>query len=287
MLKNRVLLVLALFSSTLKADEFELYVNTTLQKMVEDDTYIQKFDQLYLKDVADADFNLSGSQAGFVLVKTNEGRNAKILLQFARQKINNEKFAPMVVIERFVTYREGQERTVLANGKNIALFNGFRFNLDLGQIVPAELNADIEFGADDKGPFLRKIGQSKLFLVKKRHPEAKPEEKANAPVVGPVFDIKYFNGNYLLQDDGRRSGKLKIEVDASGDVSGSFYSDKDGQKYDIRGKVGGPAHSIQFVIKFPRIEQTFQGFLFTGDAKAIAGTSRLIDRESGFFAIRE
>ncbi|MEY4394973.1 MAG: hypothetical protein RL595_2222, partial [Planctomycetota bacterium] len=154
MLKNKVLLVLALFSSTLKADEFELYVNTTLQKMVEDEIYIQKYDQLYLKDVADAEFNLSGSQAGFVLVKTNEGRNAKILLQFARQKINNEKFAPMVVLERFVTYREGQERTVLANGKNIALFNGFRFNLDLGQIVPAELNADIEFGTDDKGPFL-------------------------------------------------------------------------------------------------------------------------------------
>ncbi|MFN6052590.1 MAG: hypothetical protein ACK47R_17325, partial [Planctomycetia bacterium] len=79
MLKNKVLLVVALFSSTLKADEFELYVNTTLQKMVEDEVYIQKFDQLYLKDVADAEFNLSGSQAGFVLVKTNEGRNAKIL----------------------------------------------------------------------------------------------------------------------------------------------------------------------------------------------------------------
>lgn len=279
--------IFCVLSSSIHADEFDYYQNPTLQKMLEEDGFVRESSRIGLKDIADLDFNLQGSQAGFILVKTNGGRTAKVLVQFAKQKIDNEKSAPMAVLERFITFREGTERTVQATGQNVALFNGFRFSLDLGQIVPGELQADLEYGIDEKGPFIKSVGSTKLFQVKKRHPEAKPDVKINAPAVGPVFDTKYFNGNYQLHDDGRRSGKLTILVDNSGDVSGAFYSDKDGQKYDIRGKVGAPSHAIQFVIKFPRIEQVFQGFLFTGDAKAIAGSSRMIDRESAFYAIRE
>jgi hypothetical protein len=75
-------------------------------------------------------------------------------------------------------------------------------------------------------------------------------------------------------------------VDAAGDVLGHYYSDKDGQKYEVSGKAGGPAHRIEFRVTFPRTVQFFQGFMFTGDARAIAGTSRLEDRETGFYAVR-
>jgi hypothetical protein len=77
-----------------------------------------------------------------------------------------------------------------------------------------------------------------------------------------------------------------LKVDESGDVAGSFYSDKDGAKYEVRGRIGTPAHSIQFTVKLPRTEQAFTGWLFTGDGKAITGSSRMVEREAGFYAVR-
>ena len=45
-------------------------------------------------------------------------------------------------------------------------------------------------------------------------------------------------------------------------------------------------HGVQFTVIFPRTEQTFQGMLFTGDGAALAGTSRIDNRESAFYAVR-
>ena len=73
---------------------------------------------------------------------------------------------------------------------------------------------------------------------------------------------------------------------AEGGVTGSYYSDKDGQKYDVQGKIGTPQHAIEFRIRFPRVEHTFKGMLFTGDGKAMAGASRLAEREAAFYAVR-
>src|SRR5262249_42284365 len=97
---------------------------------------------------------------------------------------------------------------------------------------------------------------------------------------------RYFNGTYQLYDDGRRSGKLTLKVTESGEVTGAYYSDKDGRKYEVKGKVGSPAHSVQFTVKFPQTEQAFHGWLFTGNGKAMAGTSRLQEWEAGFYALR-
>jgi len=115
--------------------------------------------------------------------------------------------------------------------------------------------------------------------------EAEPK-KAEKAVIGAKFEPRYFNGTYKLHDDGRRSGTLTLQVAADGEVTGSYYSDKDGQKYEVTGKVGTPRHSIQFSIRFPRSVQTFQGWLFTGDGKVLTGSSRLQEREAGFYAVR-
>ena len=105
-------------------------------------------------------------------------------------------------------------------------------------------------------------------------------------VMGDKFEPRYFNGTYKLHDDGRRSGTLELKVDDEGAVTGSYYSDKDGQKYEVKGKIGTPLYNIQFTIKLPRTEQTFQGWMFTGDGKAIVGTSRIVQHETGFYAVR-
>jgi hypothetical protein len=71
-----------------------------------------------------------------------------------------------------------------------------------------------------------------------------------------------------------------------GSVKSTFYEDKDGEKYDVRGKIGNPQHSIEWTVLFPRSEQIFKGWLFTGNAKAITGSVRQGERETGFYAVR-
>jgi hypothetical protein len=130
------------------------------------------------------------------------------------------------------------------------------------------------------------VGKAKLFLLTKPLPEATPT-KTGRLVVGETFEPRYFNGAYKLHDDGRRSGTLKLQVADDGAVTGFYYSDKDGQKYEVEGKIGSPKHAVQFTVRFPRSRQTFTGWLFTGDARAIVGSSRLLDRETGFYAVRQ
>ena len=46
-------------------------------------------------------------------------------------------------------------------------------------------------------------------------------------------------------------------------------------------------HAVQFKVTFPRSVQTFHGMLFTGDGRALTGTSVMQGRETGFYALRE
>ena len=55
-------------------------------------------------------------------------------------------------------------------------------------------------------------------------------------------------GTYRLLDDGRRSGSLTLKVADNGDVTGSFYSDKDGKKYDVTGKIGTPTGTAATIV---------------------------------------
>lgn len=105
-------------------------------------------------------------------------------------------------------------------------------------------------------------------------------------IVGAVFEPKYFNGTFKLYDDGRRVGKLVLTVDKDGAIGGSYYADKDGAKYEVTGKVGEPNYSVKFKVQWPRTVQEFQGWMFTADAQAICGVSRMQERESGFYAVR-
>jgi hypothetical protein len=266
-------------------DEFDHYLNPHLTKLAGSD-HVKEVPQLTPTLVGDFDRVLPNAEGAFLVVKTNGGRNAKLLVQAGRQKVGTDKFVPLFLVQRFVTYKEGEERTVLTSGGNLALFPGFRVSFDLGQIVPEEVGGDLRLALDEAGkPFVTPVDKARLFLVTKPLSDAAPK-KGDKLVVGEKFETRYFNGSYRLFDDGRRSGTLRLEVDDEGYVSGALYSDKDGAKYEVRGRVGMPAHSIQFTVKFPRTEQEFRGMLFTGDGKALAGTSRMLEREAGFYAVR-
>jgi hypothetical protein len=268
-----------------RADVFDHYTNRVLEKLVEGKN-VKEVKQLTPNDIVDHDRVLPRIPAALLVVKTNGGRYAKLLVQAARQKIDEDRSVPILLVERFVTYKDGEERAVFASGKGLSLFAGFRLGLDLGQVVPEALTGDLQFVVDGDKVITRPLGKAKLYLVTRHNPDVVPRKGARF-VMGEKFDPKYFNGTFRLHDDGRRSGKLVLEVKADGSVRGWYYSDKDGSKYEVKGRIGTPQHSIEFTVKYPRTEQTFKGMLFTGNGKAIAGTSKLTERESGFYAIRE
>ncbi|HEV3263825.1 MAG TPA: hypothetical protein VG013_43720 [Gemmataceae bacterium] len=268
----------------LRADAFDRYINPVLKK-APSVRGVQEVKQLTPDLIADNDRALPQANGALVIVKTNGNRYAKLLVQEARQRVNAATAVPILLIDRYVTYREGDERAVEAEGRNLKLFAGFRLDLDIGQVVPRELGGDIRFVVQGRKAYAEPLGKAKLYLVTQPLPGTEPR-KSTKLVVGETFDQAYFNGTYHLYDDGRRSGKLVLKIGARDEVTGSYYSDKDGRRYDVTGKIGSPKHAIDFTIKFPRTQQTFHGWLFTGDGKALTGWSRLQEREAGFYAVR-
>jgi hypothetical protein len=277
------LLVAMLGSHARAADAFDRYTNPIL-KRVPAAAGVQVLKQATADILGAHDRTVPGISGTLLVVQTNDGRFSKLVVQAAQQKLARDT-VPILLIDRYVTYREGQERAVHASGTNVVLFGGFHLNLDIGQIVPAGLGADVRFVVEGDKSYVEPLGSAKLYLVTKPLPEAAPPKSAKL-VIGETFEPRYFNGTYKLQDDGRRSGTLTLHVADNGEITGSYYSDRDGQKYEVNGKLGSTRHAIQFTIRFPRTVQEFHGWLFTGNGKALAGYSRMQEREAGFYALR-
>ncbi len=266
-------------------DLFDYYTNPVLARLAEGKN-VKPVGQLTPDQIVDHDRVLPRTTSAFLIVRTNGGRWSRLLVQAARQRAPDGKTLPILSIERFVTYKEGEEQTTLVDGKNQSLYAGFRFSLDLGQVVPEALGGDLRFVVDGDKVRTEPVGKAKLYLVTRHDPAVVPK-KPGKFVPGERFEAKWFNGTFKLHDDGRRSGKLILKVGEDGKVSGAYYSDRDGQKYEVSGKVSEPQHAVTFQVRLPRVEQTFKGMIFTGNGKAIAGTSRLAGRESAFYAVRQ
>jgi hypothetical protein len=268
-----------------RADAFDNYTNAILTK-IPGSKQAESVKQLTPEQLVQHSRAIPGATAAFLVVKTNDNRFARLLIRPAAHKIAEDRTLPILFIERFVTYREGEERTVVATGHDLRLFPGFDLNLDIGQPVPPEVGGDLRYVVADGKSWLQPVGKAEMYLVTAHLPEANPK-KGPKEVVGEKFDPAYFAGSYKLFADGRRGGTLKLKLAENGkDVEGWYYSDKDGAKYEVAGTIGNPKHLIEFTVQFPRTIETFRGMLFTGDARAITGTSRLQDRETGFYALR-
>ena len=285
-MRSALLLTLAA-AAAVRADQFEHYTNPVLAAAVEK-KQLKEVERLTSDEAADAGGALNDTSAAFLVVYTNDRRYCRLLVHSARQKFG-DKEVPILLVEKYQTFKEGTDRQIKASGQNVQLYAGSRINLDLGQVVPDSLVGDLQVVAADKDPLgfvVKPLDKAKLYVVKKAVEGVVPK-KADKLAVGEAFEVRYFAGEYKLSDDGRRSGKLKLEVSEAGDVTGSYYSDKDGQKYEVKGKAGVPVrHAIAFSVKLPAAEQTFTGYLFTGNGKTIAGSSKLSDRESAFTAER-
>lgn len=164
--------------SLLLADAFDRYTNPLLLKVPAAEG-VKELTQLTPALMADFDRVLPGITGAMIVVRTNEDRWAKLIVQAARHKVGEGQTTPILLIDRFVTFKEGQERTVQVSGKNVFLFPGFRFHLDIGQVVPDPLTADLRFVSAEGKSYLETVGKAKMYLLTKPLPGATPE-KADA-----------------------------------------------------------------------------------------------------------
>lgn len=268
-----------------RAEQFDYYTHPVLSKAITDGA-IKEVKEISSDDLSEYTSALPDTSSAFLVVATNDKRFAKLLVQPARQKIGADKQAAMLLVDKFVTFKGTTERATQATGQSLHLYPGLRLSLDIGQVVPESVGGDLSVVAGAKDSFtIKPLNNAKLFVVTKPIAGVVPK-KAPKLVVGESFETRFFAGRYKLHDDGRRSGVLKIDINESGEIAGTFTSDKDGKEYEIQGKAGTPKHAVTFSIKFPATTQNFNGYMFTGDGRAIAGTSKMQEREAAFYAER-
>jgi hypothetical protein len=278
-----VIVLLLIAATFARADVFDRYLNPILANAAEQ-AGVKEIKKLTPELVSQHGKLIPGSGSALVIVKTNSGLNAKLQVQFARQRATKDSVA-IALIDRYVTYKPGEDRAIQASGQTLLLFDKFLLDLHIGQVVPDSVGGDLKFIADGDLGYLEAVGTAKMYLVTKHLPGTDVQKTAKL-VIGDVFEPKYFTGVYKLEDDGRRVAKLSLRVDDAGNVNGEYTSEQSGRSYEVFGKTGTPKHSIQFTVKFPQSEQVFNGWMFTKDGRVIAGVTKMQEREFGFHAVR-
>jgi hypothetical protein len=233
---------------------------------------------------------LSGERAAFLTVRTDQGHLAKLLVSFAFRKrspaLKEASLAPVAVLERYATLDSGDRTSIKARGREVVLFDGFRFDLDSGQVVPDGFGADVVFVSDGAaGPRLVALGQNRIYTVDQALSVV--ARSSSRPSAGRAVAPEDFAGRYRLLANGQWSGGLELTVTA-GTVSGRFRSDRNGAAYSISGRVAAASPGrIMFTIQFPRAVQSYEGLLWTEGKDAFAGTMVMLERRFSFVAIRE
>jgi len=249
---------------------------------------------------------LPETRSAFLLVKTGQGNYARVLASAGLQKPpegeakamakgDGGKMArgqgvatPVLVLERFETFEPGRSGSRVARGAGLILYEGFQIDLDTGQVVPPGQGGDLDFRKEKEGgalPTLKPLGKAAIYTL------TKPIQSGPAsagPSSGKSVLPGDFAGRFRLQADGRWSGVLELQVAADRGLTGRFRSEANGTSYPVTGQVLAESpQKAQFTIKFPRIEQEYDAFLWTEGKNVMAGSFTMQERSFGFFAVRE
>ena len=223
-------------------------------------------------------------ESSCLVIETNGGNLSKVLVSWGfRKQRSAEKPVPVLMLDRFVTYEQGKGDSTVANGRNVMLFPGFGFDFDLGQVVPAGFDADIEF--TDKGA-IRSLDGAKLHGVSGSQlpvTEAAAPAKKTADAIIP----EDFSGVWQVDGDGRWIGEWELNVNEQGEATGKFHSSESDASYPITGQVGGLPHQIKLNVQFNNATQVVEAYLWTKDKAKMAGTFSLAGRKFGISATRQ
>lgn len=224
-----------------------------------------------------------GVSSPCVIVKTNNGHWAKVLLSWGLRKGTDGNRLPVLLIERYVTYDNDRTDLALAAGKNVMLFPGYQFNFEIGQVVPESQGGDVVFGDDKK---LRPVGNATLHGLNGSALPPSGEGEKYDPTDHEGVVSRDFSGNWRVNADGRWLGQLSLIVDEDGNAQGNYISDESKSSYPVRGQVSGLPHRLTLDIELANTTQIFEGFLWTKDKSTMAGVTVLAERKFGFYATR-
>ncbi|MDA1013934.1 MAG: hypothetical protein O3A00_05705 [Planctomycetota bacterium] len=270
-----------LFATTTQAaDIFDLHTTYWLQQVAKDNkpvTSLAMEQAVRLK-------GLDPTQSSPCLaIKTNDGNWTKALVGFGFRRGPDDKPFPVLLIERYVTYRADRDGATSANGQDVILFAGFSFNFDIGQVVPEGQGGDIRFTAKSE---IQAVDNAQLYGMNGSQlpaPEvgSKPDPRNRAGVLATDFA-----GTWKINADGRWQGELRLNVENNGRSHGTYTSDESKSRYDVTGRMSGSPHHMKLQLHLDNATQTFDAFLWTKDKSAMAGTTVLAERTFGFFATR-
>ena len=275
------MLAIAVWGSTSAlsaADVFDRHTTVWLEQVVSAAKPRARFaaaDSVKLKPLS---ANLSGTG---VVVKTDEQRLSKALVSWGFRK-GSQGPTPVVLLERFVSYRKGSDQTT-ARGQTVMLFPGFQFDLDLGQVVPQGQGGDLQVTDDGA---LTTIGGAKLFALDGSQLPKKADSDTPDPNDHDGVLARDFSGRWSVNTDGRWRGEFKIAVDDQGRATGRFLSRKSRSEYPVSGRVVGNTHRVKLTIQLESAAQTLDLWLWTSDKSAMAGTGEIGGRKFGAYAVR-
>lgn len=217
-----------------------------------------------------------------LLIKTDEGNFAKALVSWGVRK-GQGKLTPVLLIERYATYRQDRLDLTAANGKDIMLFPGFGFNFDIGQVVPKGQGADIEFTEDS---VLESFGDAKIVTLTGSQLPAPDPTRKHDPAANAEVVPQDFTATWKVNADGRWLGEWRLKVNDGGHATGTFVSDESRNSYDLSGQIGGTAHNLKLDVFLANTQMAVEAYLWTKDKSMMAGTVTLSGRKFGFVATR-
>src|SRR5207237_1441083 len=136
----------------------------------------------------------------------------------------------------------------LARGAGVILFDGFQFDLDSGQIVPAGQGGDLELRKEDGGAMvLKAVGSSTIYTLTEAIPR---DSAASGPSPGKPIPPGDFAGRYRLSAGGRWSGLIELQVGPDRRITGRFRSEPNGTSYPVTGQVSADhPQKARFTVK--------------------------------------
>lgn len=273
---------LTLASVASSADVFERHAAPLVKRLAEEGVATK---ELAMADAAKLKPLAVNIGSPCIVLKTDAGNYTKALVSWGLRKgQGTEKPLPLLLIERYASYRGERLDLTAAIGKDVMLFPGFGFDFDIGQVVPAGQGADIEFTAEGT---LTSSGDAKLVVLNgSQLPATDKTAKKHDPSDHDGVVALDFAGTWKLNADGRWLGELELKVNEAGRATGSFTSDESKNAYEISGQTGNTPHNLKLEVFLANTQLSVDGYLWTKDKSQMAGTVTMTGRKFGFVATR-
>ncbi|GIX05496.1 MAG: hypothetical protein KatS3mg114_1365 [Planctomycetaceae bacterium] len=260
------------------ADVFEQHTASELQTALEE---LPPRDSLTLQEAGRLKLLSATISSPCVVVKTTEGNFAKLLLAWGLRRTAQGQ-VPVLLIERYVTYRADRPHLTSAAGKDVMLFAGFQFDLDIGQVVPADLGGDVAFSAEQA---LTVLPPARMVAL--NGSRLKTQESPTRGAWGEQPTAEDFVGTWQFDADGRWQGELELKLDAQGHLLGTFVSHDSQNRYEVQGHTAGIPHLVRLEITLANTTMHVDAYLWTKTRDKLGGTVQLAGRRFGFLAQKQ